>query len=95
MNDDKEIKIVESEVGKILSESTTKKVILLIFAVMVSIPFFDNTTYWQATVSFDTGLVILKNNQRESDFDFYLDSFLNFHDSSDNRTPISYLKING
>lgn len=56
INDDKEIKVIESEVGKILSESTTKKVILLIFAVMVSIPFFDNATYWQTTVSFDSGL---------------------------------------
>ncbi len=56
------MKLVESEVGKILSEATTKKVILLIFTILMSFPFFDYNTYWASKYSFDTGLDILSEN---------------------------------
>jgi hypothetical protein len=54
--------ITETKVGRKLSDLTTKRAILLMFTVMISIPFFDYTTYWTVTTSYDTGLSLLYNH---------------------------------
>lgn len=46
----------ETKISKKLSDLTTKRVITLIFSVMISIPFFSRETYDEDITSFETGL---------------------------------------
>lgn len=82
----------ETQVGKRLSDITTKRAIFLMFSVMVSIPFFDYSTYWESTNSFQTSIQLLTSNYDTDLFDIYEQSFLNFHKSI--RTPLLSLVIN-
>lgn len=50
------IKFVETKVGAKLSDLTTRRVIVLVMSIMFSIPIFTVDTYYDPTVSFDTGL---------------------------------------
>ena len=49
----------ETKVGKVLSDLTTKRAILLMFSVMVTIPLFNYDTYWTDITSLDSGCNIL------------------------------------
>ncbi|EGR33312.1 hypothetical protein IMG5_056350 [Ichthyophthirius multifiliis] len=58
--------ITESKVGKKLSDLTTKRVILLIFSIVLSIPLFSVETYVQIDTSFNTGLNFLQQIENQS-----------------------------
>lgn len=49
----------ETKISKTLSDLTTKRVISLIFSVMLCIPFFSRTTFMQDSTSYDVGLQYL------------------------------------
>lgn len=58
----------ETNVGKQLSDLTTKRVIILILSIMISIPIFSIDTYWSDYSSFNSGvqnLVFLLNRDRD------------------------------
>lgn len=49
----------ETKISKKLSDLTTKRVITLIFSVMISIPFFTRETYRDDKTSFEGGLNLI------------------------------------
>jgi hypothetical protein len=46
----------ESKVGKKLSDLTTRRVIVLVLAMLLSVPIFSNSTYLEDNTSYDIGL---------------------------------------
>jgi hypothetical protein len=46
----------ETKVGTLLSELTTRRVIILVMSIMFSIPIFAVETYFDNVVSYDIGL---------------------------------------
>jgi len=46
----------ETKVGQQLSDSTTKKVIILVLSIMICIPIFSAETYTDSITSYDNGL---------------------------------------
>jgi len=50
----------ESKVGKMLSDLTTRRVIILVLAMLISVPLFSDTTYQDDNTSFETGINLLK-----------------------------------
>ena len=46
----------ETKISKTLSDLTTKRVISLIFSVMICIPFFQSSTWLTGSTSYDVGL---------------------------------------
>ena len=57
----------DSKVGKKLSDLTTRRVIMLVLAMMFSVPAFTISTYKEENVSFTFGLELL--NQTTEGFD--------------------------
>lgn len=51
----------ESKVGQKLGDLTTKKMILIILAMLFSVPVFDPSTYISPPSSYDFGLNLLSN----------------------------------
>ena len=49
----------ESRVGRQLSEKTTRQVILVVLAMLFSVPLFTPTTYFDEPDSFDYGLSLI------------------------------------
>lgn len=49
----------ESRVGKKLSEKTTRQVILVVLAMLFSVPLFTPTTYIEEPNSYDYGLSLI------------------------------------
>jgi hypothetical protein len=49
----------ESRVGKQLSEKTTRQVILVVLAMLFSVPLFNPTTYIDEPNSYDFGLSLI------------------------------------
>jgi len=50
----------ESKVGKKLSDLTTRRVIILVLAMMFSVPFFTLTTYVEEPTSYEFGLELIR-----------------------------------
>ncbi len=93
------------KIGKALSDKTTKRVIVLIFSVMVSIPFFTVETWMQSPDSAYTGANYLYKvlysqsddeynyGSKHSDiFKFLLNDYIEFHKNLD-RYPLIYLNL--
>lgn len=77
----------ESKVGKKLSDLTTRRVIMLVLAMMFSVPLFTISTYKDENNSYNFGLELVKffeNNTEafNSAFDIYVD------EHKDLRTPL-------
>lgn len=49
----------ESKVGKKLSELTTKRLIIVVLAMLFSVPIFDTTTFITPPTSYEYGLSML------------------------------------
>lgn len=54
----------ESLVGKQLSDLTTRKVIILVLAMMFSDPLLTYSTYYEASTSYQFGLDLLREYER-------------------------------
>ncbi len=82
----------ESKIGKVLSDVTTKKVIIIVLIVMLSVPLFSFNTYVTETKSFAMGLDFMAtydNNTGGIAFQQSYQSYLEYH--RDLRTPLVYL----
>lgn len=67
----------ESKVGKKLSDLTTRRVIVLVLAMLISVPLFDSSTYVDDDTSYDTGLKLMSNFPPGSDgFNIMFKSFI-------------------
>lgn len=51
----------ETRVGRTLSDLTTKRAIMVMFSVMISIPLLDYATYFQDLSAFESGLQLLES----------------------------------
>ena len=52
---------VETNVGKLLSELTTRRAIMVMFSVMISIPLLQYDTYFSDVTAYDSSLSYLEN----------------------------------
>ena len=50
----------ESKVGKMLSDLTTRRVIILVLAMLISNPLFTDATYQEENTSFELGVGLLQ-----------------------------------
>ena len=57
----------ESKVGKRLSEATTRRVIILVLAMLFSVPLFTVTTYVEEPNSYNYGLSLIRELGPETD----------------------------
>jgi hypothetical protein len=83
----------ESKIGKMLSDETTKRVIVMVLIVMLSVPLFSFYTYANETKSFQYGLDIITNYHSSptgTAFQHSFNNYLNIH--REIRTPIIYLQ---
>ena len=88
----------ESKVGKKLSDLTTKRVIILVLAMMFSIPIFSISTYRNDNNSFKFGLELMdlfSSDPNGAKFQISYDTYLTEH--KDIRTPLIslYIEIGG
>ena len=67
----------ESKVGKMLSDLTTRRVIILVLAMLISVPLFTDQTYQDDNTSFETGINLLKRYKPHTpQFDFLFQSIV-------------------
>lgn len=67
----------ESNVGKMLSDLTTRRVIILVLAMLISVPLFTDLTYQEENTSFETGINFLKRYKPHTpQFDFLFQSIV-------------------
>lgn len=57
---------VESKVGKKLSDLTTRRVIILVLAMLFSVPLFSTSTYLEDPTSYEYGLAMLSSYRNAS-----------------------------
>ncbi|EGR29486.1 hypothetical protein IMG5_154690 [Ichthyophthirius multifiliis] len=96
------LKKVESKIGKMLSDLTTKRVVLLIFSIAISVPLFSAETYNSLESSYTFGLNYLHNVMTNQiiyqDNNTYQTELINFFISKQteqlDRYKLIYLKIN-
>lgn len=82
----------ETNVGRKLSEQTTKRVIMLVMSIMISIPFFSIDTYHsEEHTSFELGLKTMHFARANTPkiYDTLWRTYITQHE--DIRTPIIYL----
>jgi hypothetical protein len=85
-------KPIESNVGKQLSELTTRKVIILVLSMMIGISLFNSSFYVEIKTSMDIGIKIFKSFELNDPnlnltFDIYVKEHINIS------TPILYAQI--
>ena len=81
----------ESKIGKVLSEVTTKKVIIMVLCVMLSVPVFSFNTYVVETNSFSIGLdlvAVYDSDCNGTAFKQTFDNYVNYHKKL--RTPLLF-----
>ena len=81
----------ESKLGKAMSDVTTKKVIIIVLLVMLTVPIFSFDTYLSETTSYKIGLDLITlydNDYTGSSFKKVYDNYVNFH--KDLRIPLIY-----
>ena len=81
----------ESQVGKKLSDLTTKRVILLILLMLISLPLMEVEFYANPQTSWDFGLSKLMDFSDTESFNLILDEYKEYH--LDQIRPIVYLSI--
>lgn len=88
-SEDQEDDIVpqESKVGKKLSDLTTRRTIILVLAMLFSVPLFSTGTYFQEPDPYSVGLSLMKNYEINSlEFNVTQESF--WEEMREIRTPI-------
>mgnify|MGYP001557444302 CR=1 FL=1 len=67
----------DSKVGKKLSDLTTRRVIILVLSMLISVPIFDSRTYVDDNTSYDVVLKIMSTVSPGSDgFNILFKSFV-------------------
>lgn len=82
----------ESKVGQKLSDLTTRRVIILVLAMMFSVPIFTLNTYQDDNNSFTFGLELIReftDKVNGAGWNATIDSYITQHE--DLRTPLVYL----
>jgi len=80
----------ESKVGKMLSDLTTRRVIILVLAMLISVPLFSDTTYQDDNTSFETGINLLKRYKpHTAQFDYLFETIL--QTELKNPNPLIYM----
>ena len=80
----------ESKVGKMLSDLTTRRVIILVLAMLISVPLFSDTTYQDDNTSFETGINLLKRYKpHTTQFDYLFETIL--QTELKNPNPLIYM----
>jgi len=76
--EEEEIKVPEeSKVGKKLSDLTTRKVILIVLAMLFAVPFFMVSTYISDYNGFQFGLTLMSQfNVNETAFQYAFDAYV-------------------
>jgi hypothetical protein len=90
----------ETNVGKQLSDLTTKRVIILILSIMISIPILTIDTYWPEYSSYQSGLqnlsYMLKKNGNIRENSMFLKgwkSYVDIHTSADSSDTLRKLTV--
>jgi len=84
----------ESKVGKKLSDLTTRRVIILVLAMLLSVPIFTVSTYIPELNSFQFGLTLLSRYENNTaGFNFVFDKYV--EEQRKIRTPIILLNAEG
>jgi hypothetical protein len=85
----------ESKVGKKLSDLTTRRVILLVLAMMFSVPAFTISSYKNENNSFLFGLNLIHAYSDKSGESGFMNAFQAFREEhTDIRTPLILLNVN-
>ncbi|EGR30957.1 hypothetical protein IMG5_120200 [Ichthyophthirius multifiliis] len=90
---------VETKIGSVLTDITTKRVIILIFSIIVSIPLFSTETYSEQNItSLKTGLdflQLMREQQNVQIINWTIQNYINDHiNRQDIRYEVIFLKIN-
>lgn len=80
----------ETKVGKVLTDRIIKKVIMLILAMLIVLPFLDTSFYSTSYTSWEFGVLELQNMLNLQGFSIVLEDFIEYHENS-NR-PLIYLE---
>eukprot|EP01022_Parablepharisma_sp_SALTPOND_P023258 TRINITY_DN4865_c0_g1_i1.p1 TRINITY_DN4865_c0_g1~~TRINITY_DN4865_c0_g1_i1.p1 ORF type:complete len:1061 (-),score=72.97 TRINITY_DN4865_c0_g1_i1:835-4017(-) len=83
----------ESKIGKMLSDVTTKRVIIMVLIIMLSMPLFATQTYEAVTKSFGIGLDLIAKYDSEpngTSFHKSFNTYVQYHKTL--RTPLIYIK---
>lgn len=87
----------ESNAGKQLSDLTTKRVIILILSIMISIPIFSIDTYWADFSSYQSGLrnlmYLLNKNTNYKSNDLFLKAWKNYVDLYGQKSDASNILV--
>jgi class 3 adenylate cyclase len=89
VNSDDSKPFEESNIGKILTSLTIKRVIVLVLILLLILPLFDTDFYLEPFRSWDFGLEQMKNFYNKSGFDVVRQEFIVYHE--DSTYPIIYL----
>ncbi|EAS07728.2 adenylate/guanylate cyclase domain protein (macronuclear) [Tetrahymena thermophila SB210] len=82
----------ESKVGQKLTDLTTQRVIVIVLCIMISIPIFDYSTYYESQTSYDAGLLFIYYNYKANQINLSYDSMKLYLDfSNSQRNPILYM----
>ncbi|KAL4454661.1 hypothetical protein ABPG74_021866 [Tetrahymena malaccensis] len=83
----------ETKVGKTLSDKTTQKVIIVVLAILISVPIFTLSTYQDPIDSFGPSLYLIYESQFMSPgiFDITVQNYIDFHTAY--RNPLIFLMI--
>eukprot|EP00743_Colponemidia_sp_Colp-15_P004114 GILK01004442.1.p1 GENE.GILK01004442.1~~GILK01004442.1.p1 ORF type:complete len:836 (-),score=113.06 GILK01004442.1:537-3044(-) len=86
--------MTETRVGKKLSDLTTRRVIILVLAMLFSVPAFDSSTFTESVQIGDSGLRDLAVFYRSADYNSFNTTYSNFvSEYSEGETPLLYLLI--
>ncbi len=84
----------ESNVGKILSDKTTERVITIVVVMLFSIPLFSSDTWTTENNSYSVGLNMISSMQLNSDqFDSTFDAYVEVENALNN--PLILIIANG
>lgn len=93
-SDSSEAKPEDSKVGKKLSDLTTRRVILLVLALLFSVPAFTISSYKEENNSFKFGLDLIKAFDDDIGGPSFLAAFEAFKDEHKSiRTPLILLSV--
>lgn len=86
----------ETNVGKKLSDLTTKRVISLVLSIMISIPFFSVNTYIDQYTSYESGIqnlyfLVQKQSPTSEEFKLIWNNYIETH--SQTRVKLVYIKL--
>ena len=86
----------ETNVGKKLSDLTTKRVISLVLSIMISIPFFSVSTYINQYTSYESGIqnlyfLIQQDSSQSEEFNLIWNNYIETH--TETRVKLSYIKL--